>query len=226
MQNKVSWFYYVGRWLSWLAFRLLTDWDVRGRENIPAAGPLLIVANHMNNADPPLIAISVPRKMIFMAKEELFRSRFSGYFVGRFGSFPVYRGRLDLAAMRRSKKVLEKGWGLVMFPEGMRSQIGCMIEAFPGSAMIAAHNEVTILPVGITGTEKMVGKLWFFQRPRVTVNIGKPFTLPHRGKRTKEMLQDMTTEMMCRITELIPEQYHGYYAEKALEQCKSKSLVK
>lgn len=226
MQNKVSAFYYVGRWLAWLAFRLLTDWQVKGHENVPARGPLLIIANHMNNADPPLVAMSVRRKMMFMAKEELFRSGFSAYFVSRFGSFPVYRGKLDIAAMRRCKQVLSSGWGLVMFPEGMRSQIGCMIPAFPGSAMIAAHNDVAILPVGITGTENMVGKSWFLKRPRVTVTIGKPFTLPHDGKLTKEQLEDMTTEIMCRIAALIPPQYHGYYTEKAAEKCKLKSLVK
>ncbi len=54
--------------------RLLTNWEVRGRENVPHEGSLLVVSNHMNNADPPLVAVCIPRKTVFMAKEELFKS--------------------------------------------------------------------------------------------------------------------------------------------------------
>ena len=212
MDGRLSWFYYFGRWLTWLTLRLFTRWKVRGSENVPASGPLLIVANHMNNADPPLIAVSIRRKMMFMAKEELFRSRLTGYFISNFGGFPVYRGRLNITALQRCKRVLDKGWCLVMFPEGMRSRHAGMIPAFPGSALIAAHNNTVILPVGITGSENIVGKSWYFKRPEVIVQIGKPFTMSHNGRLTKAQLESMTTDIMCRIADLLPPPYHGCYA--------------
>jgi len=216
MNKKPHWFYYTGRALMIFLMRLLTSWRVYGRENIPSFGPLLVVANHLNNADPPLLAVSVNRRMLFMAKEELFKNRFSRFFCRGFGAFPVQRGQIDRTALRRAKETLDNGWGLVMFPEGMRSQSGQMIPAFPGSAMIALQNDVPILPIGIAGTEKMTGFSWLFKRPRITVIIGKPFTIKHQPHITKEQLTETTDLIMCRIAELIPEKYHGCYADKVL----------
>jgi 1-acyl-sn-glycerol-3-phosphate acyltransferase len=218
-KQRRAWFYFVGRWLMIFCLRLLTNWEVKGRENVLQEEPLLIVANHMNNADPPLIAVSVPRKTVFMAKEELFKSSIIRYFVSSFGAFPVNRTTIDRNALRRAKEALENGWCLVMFPEGMRSRAGSLRQAFPGSALIAAQSKTTVLPVGITGTEKMGSWKWIFRRPRIVVNIGKPFTLqPTNGEVTKEELAGLTDDLMCHIAELIPVKYHGYYADKVTRQ--------
>ena len=105
----MPWFYYVGRLIVRMLLRLFTRWQVRGRENIPSQGPLLVVANHLHLADPPLLSVSLSRKTIFMAKEELFRSRFSSYFMGGFGAFPVHRGQLDRKALRQAERILAEG---------------------------------------------------------------------------------------------------------------------
>jgi 1-acyl-sn-glycerol-3-phosphate acyltransferase len=218
-KKRTAWFYFAGRWLMIFCLRLLTNWEIRGRENVPREGSLLIVANHMNNADPPLVAVSVPCKTVFMAKEELFKSPIIRYFVRSFGAFPVNRTIIDRNALRQAKEVLDGGWCLVMFPEGMRSRTGKLIQAFPGSALIAARSKTTVLPVGITGTEKMDGWKWIFRRPRVIVNIGKPFTLQlTNGKVTKGELAGLTDDLMCHIAELLPVKYHGYYADKVTRQ--------
>ena len=148
----MPWFYYVGRLMVRILLLLLTRWQVKGRENIPNQGPVLVVANHLSLADPPLLGVSLGRKAIFMAKKELFRFRFIGYFIGGFGAFPVHRGQLDRKALRQAGQVLAQGLALVMFPEGMRSRSGRLRPAFPGSALIALRSGVPILPVGITGT--------------------------------------------------------------------------
>ena len=205
----------------WFLLRLLSNWKVLGKENIPEKGPFLITANHLNNADPPLLAVSISRKIIFMSKEELFRSKLISYFVAGFGSFPVHRGQFNLQVFRHSKQVLDNGWGLVMFPEGKRSD-GCLIPAFSGSAAIAVQNNVPLLPIGITGTEKLRGILWILKRPNITVTIGKPFMLYHNRRVTREQLEEMTDEIMCMIAALLPEKYHGCYKEKLW---KSKGLT-
>ena len=210
----LPWFYYVARVIVRVLFTLLTRWEVKGKENIPHQGPVLVVANHLNLTDPPLLGISLGRKMMFMAKEELFRSRFSAYFVGGFGSFPVHRGKLDRKAMRQAQQVLADGLALVMFPEATRSKSARLQPAFPGSALIAMHSGVPILPVGIIGTEGVKGIGWVLRRPRITVNIGYPFYLPSGGKLTKAGLAENTSFIMERIAELLPPQYRGVYGKR------------
>ena len=209
----MPWFCYVGRLIVRMLLILLTRWRVRGRENVPSQGPVLVVANHLNLADPPLLWVSLGRRVVFMAKEELFHSRFVGYFIGGFGAFPVHRGQLDRKALRQAGQVLEQGLALVMFPEGMRSRSRQLRPAFPGSVLIALRSGVPILPVGITGTERIKGVAWLLRRPQITVNIGHPFHLSQASSRlTKVELASLTDYMMGRIAELLPQDYRGNYA--------------
>ncbi len=209
----VPWFYYVARLIINILFRLFTHWQVKGRENVPRRGPLLVVANHLHLADPPLLLVSLNRKVIFMAKEELFRSRLSRYFISGLGAFPVHRGQLDRQALRQAERILADGLALAMFPEATRSKNAQLQPAFPGSALLAYRTGASILPVGITGTERIKGVTWLLHRPRITVNIGPPFHLPPvNGKLTKMELTEFTNCIMARIAELLPVEYRGNYA--------------
>ena len=209
----MPWFYYVARVIVRVLLKLLTRCQVKGRENIPSQGPLLIVANHLSLADPPLLGVSLGRKVIFMAKKELFRFRLIGYFIGSLGAFSVHRGQLDRKAMRQAYQVLADGLTLVMFPEGTRSRSGRLRPAFPGPALIAMRSGAPILPVGIIGTEKIRGVTWLLRRPRITVNIGSPFYLPPVSSRlTKAELAELTNSIMGHIAELLPPEYRGDYA--------------
>lgn len=210
----MHWFYYVGRVVARALFRLLTRWEVKGKENIPAEGPVLVVANHLNLTDPPLLGVSLSRKSIFMAKEELFRSPIIAYFVRGFGAFPVHRGKVDRKAIYQAHQVLASGLALVMFPEATRSKTAQLQPAYPGSALIAMRAGVPVLPVGITGTEKIKGISWIFRRPKITVNIGRPFYLPAGSRLEKATLARNTELIMERIAELLPPQYRGVYGKR------------
>ena len=211
----MHWVYYTIRFLTRMLLLILTRWQVRGKENIPGQGPLLIVANHLNLTDPPIISVSISRKAIFMAKEELFRPRFLSYFVRNFGAFPVRRGGLDRKALNQAKQCLAQGLALIMFPEGKRSKRAQLQRAFPGSALIASHVGAPILPVGITGTEHIKGVTWWLRRPKITVNIGHPlYPPPVNTKLTKVELAQLTDSIMEHIAELLPPEYRGDYAEE------------
>lgn len=215
----MHWFYYVGRIIMRLLLFLFTRWEVKGREYIPPQGPLLVAANHLHNADPPLLGVCINRTMIFMAKEGLFRNPLSRFFVTNFGAFPVSRSRLTRTAITRADEVLQKGLALAMFPEGGRSRRGHLVKALPGSALIALKNDVPILPVGIAGTEMIKGRFWWLRRPRITVTIGSAFHLPQGdGKVTKETLEQATDYIMERIAELLPPSYRGKYAGKKAKE--------
>jgi len=216
----MHWVYYFGRVVIHLLIFPLAGWEVKGRANVPERGPVLVVCNHLHIADPPIVAASLPLKSVFMAKEELFRGRWSRFWVENFGAFSVSRGGADREAIRRAEDWLEKGVSLIMFPEGGRSPNARMQPALPGAALIALHSGVPILPVSITGTEnlkklKLKTILWcVFHRPKITVTIGLPFQPQTvQGILPKDRRHDLMNDMMGKIAALLPPQYRGAYGE-------------
>jgi len=204
--------------IAWIV-RLWGRWQVRGRENVPKKGPLIVVANHVNLTDVPLLLVSLGRKAAFMAKEELFHSKFSGFILQSLGTFPVHKGRIDTKAIRQAQQLLAKGGVLIVFPEGSRSSNAQLQSAFSGAALIALRSGAPILPAGISGTEKLKNFASALRRPKVTINFGHPFSLSpvnnDTNKRlTKEKRSEVTHLLMQRIAELLPPEYHGNYASK------------
>ncbi|MFH1651746.1 MAG: lysophospholipid acyltransferase family protein [Chloroflexota bacterium] len=210
----MHWFYYIGRVITWLLLMLFARWQVHGRENVPPGGPLLIVANHISLADPPVIGLSIRRRMQFMAKEELFRARYTSYFIRHYGTFPVKRRGLNRRTLELAEAWLAAGNALVMFPEGGRSPDNRLQPAFPGTALLAGKLGAPILPVGITGTEVVTGLgKWMLRRPVIRLNIGPVFTLPDK-KPDRDDLQHYTNIIMEHIAALLPAERRGSYTGK------------
>ena len=204
-------------WLTRVLMSILTRWQVKGGENVPQQGPLLVVANHLGHADQYLIKVSLNRRLFFMAKESLFRYQPLRFLVESWDVFPVRRSGMDRKALRQADQILNSGLALVMFPEGRRSKNAQLQPALPGAALLAARNNVPILPVGIIGME-IAKKDPFFvliHRFRVTLNIGRPFYLPVTdGELTKARLAELTDYIMEHIAALLPPQYQGHYAKR------------
>jgi 1-acyl-sn-glycerol-3-phosphate acyltransferase len=207
--------YYVLKLIASMVMFITLSLKISGRENVSAQGPFLVVSNHLSVSDPVIIGVKIKRQVIFLAKEELFRNWFSRYFVTQFGAIPVYRGSSNRDALRMANQTLKQGKVLGMFPEGKRSLASSLTTGLYGSALIAYHNRIPILPCGITGSERVRGMGWIWHRPKVTLTIGRPFYLPEIGHSlSKEQLLELTNQIMKHIAELLPENYKGQYSER------------
>jgi len=187
-------------------------YQVIGVAHVPRGGPLIVVSNHLNNADPPLLGAAIPRRIRFMAKQELFEGK-AGALYRWFGAFPVRRFEADLAALRQAQQILKDGGVLGMFPEGHRSDGKGLGPPHPGTELVALRTGAPLLPVGITGTEAVRTPKVLLQRPRIRVVIGEPFHLTGSRRITAEQVRDGTEEIMHQIAALLPAQYRGIYAD-------------
>lgn len=182
------------------------------------AGPAIVVANHVSNLDPPLVggwlAGGLGRRLAFLAKEQLFRGVVGRFMLGQ-GMIPVRAGRSDVDALRKARSVLQRGGIIVVFPEGTRSPDGVIGEAFAGAAMLAAHPDAWIVPVGVGDTDLLMPRGARLPRfgTRVTVRFGEPFRLeldPSLSRRAA--LEAGSEALMAHIAELLPERQRGRFA--------------
>lgn len=198
--------------------RILLSLEVKGRENVPPTGPVIVIANHVHLMDPIFLLISFPRWISFMAKEELFRQPFLRPIL-RWAQVFVVRRQGTTAqkrqAIEQAKAMLNKGLVLGMFPEGKRSREAKLLPGKTGSARIASSTGVPLLPVGITGTDNLRGISWLWRRPHIVVHIGQPFRLPSvDGRLNKTQIEALTTGLMSEIAALLPPEYQGAYRER------------
>lgn len=198
-------------------FNILFSWKVEGGENIPLTGPFILITNHVHLLDPFFLIFGFPRWINFVAKEELFRSPLLKPWLRWAGAIPIHReGKISdkQKILESARRALENGSILGMFPEGSRSCDGKLKKGKPGSAVIASKTNVLLLPVGIVGTDKIKGVSWLWKRPRIVVNIGKPFKLPpNNGKMSKSQMQLLTAQLMGEIAALLPPEYQGVYGK-------------
>jgi len=202
-----------------MTLRMFADYSAEGVEHVPPMGPLIVVANHQSNIDPPLLASSLPRRIRFLAKDTLFSGRITRWFLRSYGAFPLNREGSDLRAFRWALSELQRGQVLALFPEGTRSP-GAMRKAQSGVVQLALRSQASLLPVGITGTEG-IGHWLRVLNPTGTmrVRIGTAFSLPPiDGRPTKEVLDSMTDMVMRRVAALLPENYHGFYGTRRSDE--------
>ena len=189
--------------LSWLLFRP----RVRGSENIPRFGPVLIAPVHRSNVDFVFTLFISPRKVFFMAKQELFPVPVLGTLLRHVGAFPVARGTADRESLRLAEEVLRRGQALILFPEGGRRE-GRHVEALRDGAMfVASRTGASTVPVGIAGSDRAMpagAKLPRFARVRVVV--GKPLAAPSApGRVPRSLIAAKTEELRERLEEVYHE---------------------
>lgn len=187
--------YFIGWFFFRACYTLIWRLKINGLENIPKNTGAVIASNHASLGDPPLIGCTIPWRVYYMAKKELFDIPVLGWIMKQINCFPVDRDRSDLTAVRTAVRIVSKNNILVMFPQGGRRKDGDPRSAQykSGIGIVAALGRVPIVPCVVVNTGKL-GKL-----ARVTVNYLKPVYPVNSGKTGKEAYEAMTDAVMDEI---------------------------
>ena len=191
----------------WLGGHLHVD----AMAGIPEKGPLIVAANHLSNVDPFLFGGFGPGAMFAMAKRELFGVKPVSWVLLGCNVFPVDREGADRAAVATALRLVSGGGRLLVFVEGTRAHKPGMGRAEPGVGFLVRRTGAPVLPVGIWGTERVLGRAQRLpRRAEVNVRVGEPLlpTITGRGRAADQAVADSVGRA---IAELLPARYRGVY---------------
>ena len=188
------------------------SFKVSGRENLPLFGGYIIVSNHASYIDPPVIAATIPRPIIFFARSTLFRNTLFAFLIRKLNAIPVKRGKGDREAMRNITDVAKDGGIVLIFPEGSRSDDGHLGSINPSFGLIPLKANVPIVPIYIRGSFQVWSRYQKYPRfSPLHVRIGEPIhvrDIVNRNtkvgdqaraisKETREALERLERETPC-----------------------------
>jgi 1-acyl-sn-glycerol-3-phosphate acyltransferase len=191
---------------------------VRGAENVPEHGPLILAANHPSSiVDAFAIGLATDRKVHFLARSTLFDAPWRARLLSRLGVIPIHR-RLDavermeqnVEIFSRCHDLLEAGGVIGIFPEGISHVDPQVKEMRTGAIRIGLEAEtrrdfalgVRVVPIGLNFARRDVGR-----RGELTLRIGPPLVLARHAERYRAdpaaCVAELTTELRSRIEALI-----------------------
>ena len=189
------------RWLAVPLFGGLYRCRLRGMENLPVRGPVIVITNHKSNIDPVIVGMLCDRPLRYMAKKELFRNAALSRLISTLGAFPVDRGSGDREALATSLEVLTEGGALLMFPEGHRQSDDEVHEFLPGVAMIALRSGAPVVPLAMRGTQHILhgGRPGL---PALRAEIGPPISFDGLQGRNSKTYHEAARRMRTAVAEL------------------------
>ncbi|WP_153732207.1 lysophospholipid acyltransferase family protein [Sporosarcina obsidiansis] len=168
-----------------------------GKEKFPEEGGVLLCTNHIDNLDPPIVGITCPRTVHFMAKEELFTKPILKTVLPQVQAYPVKRGMSDREAFRTTIKLLRDGKVVGLFPEGTRSKTGELGKGLAGAGFFALKGgEAKVVPCAIIGPYKAFSQLKVVYGDAIDMT---PF------RERKASAEEVTEAIMSEIAKLIEE---------------------
>ena len=196
-----------------IMYYILSRPTVHGLENVPPHGPYLITANHLSYYDPPCLLVMWPYLVEAIGASDMMTDGgFMSRMINGYSTLPAHREAVDAQLLRTALNVLKCGRALYIAPEGARNPAG-LAAAKPGAAYIALRANVPIVPVAITGTDRIFPELRRGRRQKVEMVIGTPYRLPDLPPaQRRHALTECTQLIMQRIAALLPPGLRGVYA--------------
>jgi 1-acyl-sn-glycerol-3-phosphate acyltransferase len=201
-------FYRLVKNTSKTIFNVLYRRKVYGIEHYYNKGAIL-APNHTSFLDPPIVSVSWPNEVHFLATDYLFKIPIFGLIITALNSHPINRGVRDLSSIKKICSMLEKGYKVIIFPEGGRSKDGKMAPLKSGIAFIAIKSNTTIIPTYIHGTYeiwpsgKKIPKLW----GKTAVVFGSPIHVSDFKVDDKKELQNQILERLDKSIRGLKEWY-------------------
>jgi 1-acyl-sn-glycerol-3-phosphate acyltransferase len=194
---------------------LLCRIDAAQLERVPKRGPLIIVTNHVNILEIPIIFSRLwPRPVTGLGAAVRWDNFLTRWLLNLFGTIPLHRGTADIGALRRAIELLRAGSIILIAPEGTRSGHGRLQKAHAGVVSLALRGAAPLLPVVFYGSENYRQDLRRLRRADFHIVVGRPFRLDAGGRRvTRQMRQEMLDEVMVQLATLLPPAYRGVYAD-------------
>ena len=206
---------------------LFRPW-VRGIENIPSSGPVILASNHLSFSDSIFLPLQSRRPVVFLAKSEYFTGKglkgaLTRWFFKSTGQLPIDRsgGKASEASLNTGLKVLSQGQVLGIYPEGTRSPDGRLYRGRTGIARMVLESKAPIIPVAMIDTEKVqpIGKRLPRIR-RIGIVVGRPLDFSRfdgmEGDRI--VLRAVTDEIMYELRKLSGQEYVDAYASSVKEK--------
>ena len=212
-----------------ILFRLMARVEVIGKENLPSEGPIIVVGNHFNFADPAILIHILPWHLEFLAgtNRPAAPNRLTESIPEWWGVYNVQRGTSSRYAFNAASAIMKQNGILGIFPEG-GAWATVLRPARPGVPLITATSKAPILPIGIDGMTELFPFKLFRRRPKITVRVGKPFgpyEVTGRGKERRAQLDQIGEDIMQKIAALLPPEQRGIYSDdpKLVEAAKAVS---
>ena len=213
LTNSRRLFRIFGHGLVKLMAKICLNVSVAGLENFPKTGPLLIVINHIGDADVVAVVSKLPVAPDALGKIELYDVPMIGQMMHWYGMIWLHRGRPDIKALRSAINGLSENRIIIIAPEGRYSVTGALEEGSGGAAYLAYKSGSPVLPIVVTGTENenVYGHLKRFKRAKVNVRVGKMLKLSNPLETRQEAISQGTNQIMEALANLLPEKYRGEY---------------
>lgn len=182
---------------------------------VPEKGPLIIVGNHVNLLEIPILYTHLqPRPVTGLVHAQRWESFPTRWLLNTCHAIPLHRGEANIVAFKQSLEALKKGRIVIIMPEGTRSESGILQKAHPGVILLALRSQAPILPVAYYGGENFHQNLRSLRRTDFIIKVGEPFFLDDKGvKPTKLVRRQMIDEVMYTLSALLPEKYRGVYSD-------------
>lgn len=191
--------FWISFWLIFIPMSLIFPTKVINKKNFPKRKKqnVIVCCNHMSNLDAPILDLRFKRKIYYLCKKELFKNKFSGFFMKAYGGISVDRSKADLGAIKRTLKLLNDGKTLGVFPQGHRQEEGDIdVDTVKnGVSLFSLRTGVPVLPMVILRRPKAFKKNYII--------VGEPIFPDNERTKDKTYAEEFTRIIVDKMNELL-----------------------